>query len=129
MHVPIGHSMNGQRARVPLAPGAVVLLIGYPRTGRTTLARHLARCWLADLSHSLYLEVDRPDEYNDLARLAGSRGQSRARGATTTDATSLHELSLRDQRQLITGQQHGGGPTVITTEPALALPLIEALGR
>jgi hypothetical protein len=136
MHVPIGHDLDDRPVRVHLAPGAVGLLIGDPRSGRTTLARHLARCWLADLTHTLRLDVDRPDEYADLASLAASRLVASADYPLETepraaDLGEIGELWLHDHRygSLDTGQSTDrAGPVLITADAALAMAVTESLG-
>jgi hypothetical protein len=128
MHVPIGHTLDGQSVQVHLAQCSVVVLIGDPRSGRTTLARHLARCWLADLAHGLHLDVDRAHEYSDLAGLAAWRGLVGGSEPTHPDTRTQRLLTLHDH-QLPTNLPFASGPAVITTGPAVAVSLAESLGR
>ena len=130
MHVPIGQTLDGRALRICLDENALVVIIGDPRSGRTTIARHLARCWLADLSHRLFLEVDRTDEYADLARLATTARRPAHHGAIRPpDRRPRHELTVHDRQPIPEGIRVADGPAALTTDPAPAQSLVRRLSR
>lgn len=94
LRVGLGVDVEGRAVRVTLGAGAPVVLVGDPGSGLTTLARRLARCWLADLAHTLTVHADLPDEYRDLHRLAGhltdeTAGTAGGEAATRRDPAGL----------------------------------------
>lgn len=73
MRLRIGTTLDGQPAVVESVDAVPVVLLGDPGSGKTTLARYLARWWLADTRHHGHVFSPDPGEWVDFrSRLAPS---------------------------------------------------------
>jgi len=72
--------LDGQPAVVQSVDAVPVVLIGDPRSGKTTLARFIARWWLADTSRHGHVFSSTPGEWVDFrSRLAPRLGLAACR--------------------------------------------------
>ena len=66
MDVRIGFTWDGQAATFDTSIPRTLLLVGDVGRGKTTLARHLTRWWLADTARHAHVYAEAPSEWADL---------------------------------------------------------------
>ncbi|WP_085894288.1 hypothetical protein [Nocardioides sp. PD653] len=66
MDVRIGITWAGEAAGFDTSAGPPLLLVGDPGRGKTTIARYLARWWLADTRRHAHVYAETPNEWADL---------------------------------------------------------------
>lgn len=66
MMVRIGSAVDGSPVSVDTATTSVLALVGDPGRGKTTVARYLARWWIADPVRAARIFAEHPHQYADL---------------------------------------------------------------
>jgi len=126
MRILVGHTLGDQSLRIELVPGLLLIAFGDLGSGRTTLARHLARCWLADLRNRALLDVDRRHEYANIAtrRAAAFVGNPPVPTSPPARISKGHPECLtlcdRDDPVDVRSLPIAEGPVIVTAEPGTA---------
>lgn len=137
MEIRLGRTLGDDAVSIELSSTATVLLVGDTDRGKTTLARYLARWWIAAAPRHLHLIADSPDEWADMPThpplsTAPSHDEEPCGAglcmlvvddADRIPATVLDELNLEDLTAIITTSSAPGLPRHLG-EGALAMGLL-----
>ena len=116
MKVRIGRTPDGTPVSLDTATTSVLVLVGDPARGKTTLARYVARWWIADPVRAARAFADQPHQYADLAIRAQPLGD-----VTTAEvAVDVRHLTIIDGAdnvaiETVLAHANGSGLTIVTS--------------
>lgn len=116
MRVRIGTAVDGSPVSVDTASMTVLVLVGDPARGKTTLARHLARWWIADPLRTGRVFAEQPHQYADLL-LEVHQLDAAASAVPVADARQMTVIDGADALRVpsVLALTNAPGPTIITS--------------
>lgn len=116
MRVRIGTALDGSPVSVDTASMSVLVLVGDPARGKTTLARHLVRWWIADPLRTGRVFAEQPHQYADLP-LEVHHLERAVSAAPAADARQMTVIDGADALRVpsVLALTNAPGPTIITS--------------
>jgi len=98
MKIRIGRGLDGAPVSFETTGAALLVLVGDRDRGKTTLARYLARWWVADARRTARVFAEEPHQYGDLPLEVATIADAEAAVA----AVDAHELTILDGADKLT---------------------------
>jgi hypothetical protein len=116
MKVRIGSAVDGSPVSVDTATTSVLVLVGDQGRGKTTLARYLARWWVADPLRAARAFAEEPHQYADLPMEVRPLADAQT-AATAVDERELTIIDGADNLAIATvlAHAHAPGLTILTS--------------
>ena len=116
MKVRIGSAVDGSPVSVDTATASVLVLVGDQARGKTTVARYLARWWIADPVRAARIFAEHPHQYADLQVEVRPLADSHS-AAVAVDGRVLTIIDGADSVAIeaVCAHAHAPGLTVLTS--------------